>query len=636
MAEWAPPAEAGKPAPGEAYRLFWLHWVLVAAFTVMVARLWFLQVDMGEEYLQKSEINYTRFTQIPTTRGLIKDRNGRILVDNAVSYELLVTPKEVGDDSEAKLLADEVGRVIGRDPDELARRYKPLLKQPYEASVWLPDLSRADMTLLETRRYGLKGLSVRVSSIRKPMSGSFAPHVLGYLGEISKAKLEDKDFEGLVQGDLIGQSGIEQSMDSLLRGAKGTRLMTVDSKGRLLEELESEYPAPGRNLVLTLDSRLQRVSQSVLGEKAGAVVVMDPRNFEILAMASSPFFNLDDFTGGVSTERWKSLNDDPFHPMENRAVSGQYPPGSTFKIAVSLSALKEGVITPDSIFHCGGGLRLGNHLFGCWNRRGHGAVNLYRSLKESCDVYYYETGRRLGVDRMAKQLRQNFGLGRALGADLLAERGGLIPDQDWKLRRFKAPWSAGEVLPVSIGQGYVLATPLQVAQYTAVAANGGTLMRPHLVKEITDFDGRLVERVEPEVVNRIDLRPDYVDKVRKGLEAVVNEPGGTGRRARLPDVRVAGKTGTAQVVSLQRYNTYGRGGRPYRYQDHAWYTAYAPAEDPEVVVTVLLEHTGGGGAHAAPVAQKVLAAYFDKSVDVTAMPPFQVQPDRPTGWKGEL
>jgi penicillin-binding protein 2 len=636
VAEWAPPAEAGKPAPGEAYRLFWLHWVLVAAFTVMVARLWFLQVDMGEEYLQKSEINYTRFTQIPTTRGLIKDRNGRILVDNAVSYELLVTPKEVGDDSEAKLLADEVGRVIGRDPDELARRYKPLLKQPYEASVWLPDLSRADMTLLETRRYGLKGLSVRVSSIRKPMSGSFAPHVLGYLGEISKAKLEDKDFEGLVQGDLIGQSGIEQSMDSLLRGAKGTRLMTVDSKGRLLEELESEYPAPGRNLVLTLDSRLQRVSQSVLGEKAGAVVVMDPRNFEILAMASSPFFNLDDFTGGVSTERWKSLNDDPFHPMENRAVSGQYPPGSTFKIAVSLSALKEGVITPDSIFHCGGGLRLGNHLFGCWNRRGHGAVNLYRSLKESCDVYYYETGRRLGVDRMAKQLRQNFGLGRALGADLLAERGGLIPDQDWKLRRFKAPWSAGEVLPVSIGQGYVLATPLQVAQYTAVAANGGTLMRPHLVKEITDFDGRLVERVEPEVVNRIDLRPDYVDKVRKGLEAVVNEPGGTGRRARLPDVRVAGKTGTAQVVSLQRYNTYGRGGRPYRYQDHAWYTAYAPAEDPEVVVTVLLEHTGGGGAHAAPVAQKVLAAYFDKSVDVTAMPPFQVQPDRPTGWKGEL
>jgi penicillin-binding protein 2 len=636
VAELAPPINEGKQAPGETIRLFGIHWLLVAAFTVMVARLWFLQVDMGQEYLEKSEINYTRFTQIPTTRGLIKDRQGRILVDNAVSYELLVTPREVGDDDAARGLARDVAEVIGRDPADLERRYRPLIKQPYEASVWLPDLTRADMTLLETRRYGLKGLSVRVSSVRKPMSGSFAPHVIGYLGEISRPKLEAGEYEGLSQGDLIGQSGIEQSMDSLLRGSKGTRLMTVDSRGRLLEELESEYPAPGRNLVLTLDSRLQRVSQAVLGEKAGAVVVMDPRNFEILALASSPFFNLDDFTGGVGTDRWRSLNDDPFHPMENRAVSGQYPPGSTFKIAVSLSALTEGVITPDTVFHCGGGLRLGNHVFGCWNLGGHGAVNLYRSLKESCDVYYYETGRRLGIDRMARQLRLNFGLGRTLGADLTAEQPGLIPDQDWKLRRHEAPWSPGETLPVSIGQGYVLATPLQVAQYTAVAANGGTLMRPHLVREVTDFDGRLVERVEPEVINRIGLRPDYVEKVRRGLEGVVNDPGGTGRRAQVPGVRVAGKTGTAQVVSLQRYHNYGRGGRPYRYQHHAWYTAYAPAENPEVVVTVLLEHSGGGGANAGPVAQKVLAAYFDKSVDTTLMPPYQAQPDRPSGWKGEL
>jgi penicillin-binding protein 2 len=636
VGHWTAPAGEAKAAPGEAFRLFWLHWILIAAFTVIVARLWFLQVDMGEEYLQKSEVNYTRFTQIPTTRGLIKDRNGRILVDNSVSYELMVTPREVGNNDAARALAQEVGRTIGRDPDDLYRRFAPFRKQPYLASVWLSDLTRADMTLLETRRYGLKGLSVRLSSMRKPVSGSFAPHILGYLGEINRSRLDSGDYPGLSQGDLIGQSGIEQSMDSLLRGSKGTRLMTVDSKGRLLEELESEYPSPGRNLILTLDSRLQRVSQAVLGEKAGAVVIMDPRNFEILAMASSPYFNLDDFTGGVGAERWKSLNDDPFHPMTNRAVSGQYPPGSTFKIAVSLSALAEGVITPESVFHCGGGLRLGNHLFGCWNRRGHGGVNLHRSLKESCDVYYYETGRRLGVDRMARRLREFFGLGRVLGADLMAETPGLIPDQDWKLRRFKAPWNLGETLPVSIGQGYVLATPLQVAQYTAVAANGGTLMRPHLVKEVMDFDGRLVDRVEPEVINRIDLRPDYVEKVRKGLEAVVNDPGGTGRRAGLPGVRVAGKTGTAQVVSLQRYHNYGRGGRPYRYLDHAWYTAYAPADDPEVVVTVLLEHSGGGGANAAPVARKVLAAYFDKSVDTTLMPPYQAQPDRPSGWKGEL
>jgi penicillin-binding protein 2 len=509
-------------------------------------------------------------------------------------------------------------------------------KKPYEPNVWLADLSRADLTMLETRRYYLEGLSVRVNSVRKPMSGSFAPHVIGYLGEISQAQLSGGNYEGLSQGDLIGQSGVEQSMDRLLQGKKGQRLMTVDSKGRLLEELESKYPDPGHNLVLTLDSRLQRVSQALLGERAGAIVIMDPRNFEILALASSPYFNLDDFTGGVSRERWKSLNDDPFHPMENRAVGGQYPPGSTFKIAVSLSAMAEGVITPETTFHCGGGLRMGDHVFGCWNRRGHGSVNLFRSLKESCDVYYYEVGRRLGVDRMAKRAREFFGLGRTLGVDLDTERAGLVPDQDWKLRRYKAPWNLGETLPVSIGQGYLLTTPLQVAQYTAVAANGGSLMRPHLVKEITDFEGRVIRRAEPELINKIKLNPEYVETVRKGMEAVANDPGGTGGRARHPKIRIAGKTGTAQVVSLKKYQGYSAQGRPYKYQDHAWYTSYAPADKPEVVVTVLLEHTGGGGRMAAPIAGKVLEAYFDHTIDTKIMPPYQAQPDKPTGWKGEL
>jgi penicillin-binding protein 2 len=553
-----------------------------------------------------------------------------------VSYELLITPKEAGGPEELEGLSSRIGALLSRDPGDLYRKSLQIrAKSQYEPGVWINDLTRADVALLETRRYGFLGLTVRVNSMRKPLSGSFAPHVIGYLGEISQRQLDSGAFQGLMPGDLIGQSGIEQSMDRWLQGGKGRRLMTVDSKGRLLEELERDFPEPGRNVVLTIDSRMQRVAQALLAEKAGAIVVMDPRNFEILALASSPYFNLDDFTGGVGGDRWKSLMEDPFHPMENRAVGGQYPPGSTFKIAMSISALAEGVITPETTFGCRGGLRMGDHIFGCWNRRGHGAVNLHRSLKESCDVYSSEVGRRLGVDRIAKNVRAFFGLGRTLGVDLLTERPGLVPDQDWKLRRFKAPWNAGETLPVSIGQGYLLATPLQVAQFTAVAANGGSLMRPHLVKEIVDFEGRVIERPEPEALNTLPLSPEIVNKVRKGMEGVVNDPGGTGRRAQVAGVRVAGKTGTSQVVSLKRFQGYTTAGRPYKYRDHAWYTSYAPAEEPEVVVTVLLEHSGGGGAMAAPVAGKVLKAWFDKTIDVKVPPPFQAQPDKPSGWKGE-
>jgi penicillin-binding protein 2 len=632
---WANPSEVENPE--ETRRFFWFHWILIAAFAIIVARLWVLQIAMGEEYRIKSDINHTRLTQIPTTRGLIKDRDGQVLVDNSVNFELLVTPKEVGEDAEVRYLSREVGDLLGRSPKELYDKYQTFRRQkPYVPNLWVQGLGRADLALIESRRHTLDGLSIRVNSIRRPLSGSFAPHVIGYMGEISKAMLESEKFPDLIQGDLIGQSGIEQSMEEELQGKKGQRLMTVDSKGRLLEELESSYPNPGYNIHLTLDSRLQRVSQAILGEKAGAVVIMDPRSFEILALASSPYFNLEDFTGGISVERWKSLVNDPYHPMENRAVGGQYPPGSTFKIPMSLVALSEGVITPETIFGCHGALKLGDHLFGCWNRYGHGSVNLFRSLKESCDVYYYEVGRRLGVDRMAKRVREFFGLGRTLGIDLNTERAGLVPDQAWKLRRFKSPWNMGETLPVSIGQGYLLTTPLQVAQYTAVVANGGTLMRPHLVKEVTDFEGKVVQRVDPEILFKLPLNPEYIEKVQKGLEAVVNEPGGTGRRGQVPGIRVAGKTGTAQVVSLKKYQGFYKGGRPYRYQDHAWYTAYAPAENPEVVVTVLLEHSGGGGVNAGPIASKILTAYFDKSIDTKAMPPFQVKPDKPTGWKGDL
>jgi penicillin-binding protein 2 len=616
---------------------FWLVVVkltVVAVFSVLTLRLWFLQIAQGDEHLARALSNQFGRTEIPTSRGLIMDRYGRPLVENDVVFDINVVPKNVRD---PLALSAEISKLTGYSAEDLNKKFDGFLaSRPFSSNTWISGLSRADLAVIESRRHMFDGLSVGVNTVRRPLRGDFAPHLLGYLGEISANQLENPDFDGYRQGELVGQSGLEQSLEEHLHGKKGQRTMTVDSKGRLLQELSVDYPKPGHDVRLTIDSRMQRVAQALLGEKAGAIVVMDPRNFEILALASSPMYDLTDFVGGVSSERWRSLMEDPFFPMQNRAVNGQYPPGSTFKMAIALAALAEGVITPETEVHCGGAIRLGNHTFRCWNRGGHGSVNLHNSLKLSCDVYYYEVGRRLGVDRLAVKLREFFGLGRPLGLELTTEKGGLVPDTSWKMRRFGRAWNQGETLPVSIGQGYLLATPLQVAQYTAVVANGGTLYRPHLVKEIVDFEGRLIRDGSPEVINKLDVSPEYLKVIQKGLEAVVNEPGGTGRRGHLPDVRVAGKTGTSQTVSLERYQGFTAANRPYKLRDHAWYTSYAPAENPEVVVTVLLEHSGGGGANAAPVASKVLAAYFDKSIDTNLMPPYQVQPDSPGGWKGEL
>ncbi|MDR1677289.1 MAG: penicillin-binding protein 2 [Deltaproteobacteria bacterium] len=607
---------------------------MLACFSILILRLWFLQIGEGEKHLEKSLSNQFSVANIPTSRGLIMDRNGRPLVENEVVFEIGVIPKSV---SNPEAMVASLAQLTGSSEKELLDKFQSFKKtRPYATNILLSGLTRADLAIIESRKHELEGISVELNSIRKPIKGNFAPHLIGYMGEISQAQLDSGDYLGYRRSDLLGQSGLEQSLEGLLRGQKGQRRMTVDSKGRMIEELSIDYPAPGYDIRLTIDSRLQRVAQALLGEQAGAIVIMDPRNFEILALASSPVFNLSDFVGGISRDRWRSLNEDPFSPMQDRAVSGLYSPGSTFKIAVSLAALAEGVITPDTVFNCAGSLRLGNHSFGCWNRHGHGSVNLLNSLKQSCDVYYYEVGRRLGVDRLASKVREFFGLGRPLGLELKSEKGGLVPDQAWKMKRYGRSWNQGETLPVSIGQGYLLTTPLQVAQYTAVVANGGTLYKPHLVKEIVDFDGKMVHNNQPEIINQMSIKPEYLASVRKGLEAVVNDPGGTGKKAKLAEVKVAGKTGTTQTVSLEKYQGFSASNRPYKLKDHAWFTAYAPSDNPEVVVTILLEHTGGGGAKSAPIAAKVLAAYFDKSIDTNLLPPYQVQPDKPSGWKGDL
>jgi len=627
-----------------------MFWGMIFFFMILGIRLWYLQVIKGDELRRKTESNRTETAELSPVRGLIQDRHGLVLVDNWASFDLCLKKSEVSD---APALLAELAALTGRPGSELAAKFEEL--SPREAEPLIQGLSREELVAVESRRWRLPGLSIKVSTGRRPRAGVLAAHLIGYLGEVSQKQLENegnKIEEGIRRlvlegetraearrkvaletkphkpGDLVGQSGIEQSMEWNLQGRRGSVRREIDVRGRLIRELDVINPEPGYNVLLTIDSRLQAVAQSLLGQRAGSIVVMDPRNFEILALASSPTFSLDDFIGGISTERWRSLQDDTFRPMYNRAVAGRYSPGSTFKIVVALAALAEGVVTPETTFQCTGSLKLGNHIFGCHSRYGHGSVDLKKSLKYSCDVYYYEVGLRLGVDRLAHYARDYFGLGRRTGLDLPAEMPGLIPDSQWKLKQEGKRWLRGETLPVSIGQGSVITSPLQVAQFTSVLANGGTLYRPHLVREILDVNGRTVKKFEPELIKRLEIDPAYLAAIREGLESVVGEVGGTGRRAALPEIRVAGKSGTTQVVSKAAFDTYDKDKVPYRSRDHAWFTSYAPADKPEVVVTVLLEHTGGGGTFAAPVAREMLAAYFDPSIVAEALPPPQVQPDQ--------
>ena len=644
------PLSGRRAGLGRPYQL--LTWAILAVFLVLAGRLWQLQVVQGPEYLSRSDLNRTRKVDILPLRGLIMDRNGVVLVDNRASFDLCVKKADIKDPE--PLLA-ELAVLTGRTPEELNLRYEALGRAGQnQCQALIHSLSREQLVAVESRRYRLPGVSILVSSGRRPLSDVLASHILGYLGEISQAQLMaerrrmeeevrrmlregetrraaqmkvDFQFKPHQAGDLVGQFGIERSLEYDLAGRRGYSMREVDSRGRMIMEKEGLPPEPGHNIRLTLDSRLQALSMSLLDNRAGAIVVMDPRNFEVLALASNPTFLLSDFTGGLSAKRWRSLSEDRFKPMLNRAISGRYPPGSTFKIVVALAALAEGVIAPDTVFDCQGNLKLGDSVFNCHNYAGHGRVSLHRALMVSCDVYFYEVGRRLGIDRMARWAREKFGLGRRTGLDLPGEVEGVIPDTEWKRRETGRKWMPGETLPAAIGQGAVSTTPLQVAQFTAMLANGGRLYRPHLVKEVLDLEGRLVRTIEPELIYSLDLPPRFFQAVQNGLEAAVGEPGGTGRLAALPGLRVAGKTGTSQVVSNRIFQSYSYNQVPYRLRDHAWFSCYAPAKDPEVVVTVLLENTGGGGTFAAPVARHVLAAYFDPAITPLKLPRPQVQPD---------
>ncbi len=591
---------------GERIRFQVAVYLVVTVFVVLLLRLWFLQLIRGETYRNLSENNRIRLEDIASTRGIIYDRHGRILVDNRPAFKLAVVPEDIRDFQKTLY---QLSSTLEVDETQFMEKVRHAPKgAPFRPILLARDMTRDQVAAVETQRFHLPGVMVQIEPRRSYERPSFAAHLIGYLGEIEEAQLKDRRYRGYKMGDYLGKYGVELEWEYLLKGQRGGRQVEADAAGRQLRILGEVPPQPGHNLVLALDTKLQLRAELALEGKAGAIIALDPNKGDILAMASGPAFDQNQFVRGFSPSEWQAIVDNPQHPLENKAIQGQYPLGSTFKPVVAAAALEEGVIEPETLLSCYGEYRLGNRVYRCWKKRGHGQLALHQALVQSCDIYFYQLGQRLGVDRMAKYARL-FGLGTKTLVRLNNEARGLVPTSQWKLRRFGVRWQKGEDLVIAIGQGFLLATPIQAAMLYGAIANGHEFVRPRVVLRVEDANGRLISEVDSEIVRRLTLKPTTISFLQAALEGVVQEPSGTGRAAQMRGIRVAGKTGTAQVVRMPE-DEKSESQVSYEFQDHAWFVAYAPAEAPEIVVAVLVEHGGHGGSAAAPLARQVMEEYF--------------------------
>jgi len=578
-------------------------------FLLLLLRLWHLQVIDHERYLQLSEKNRIRYIPIAAPRGPIYDHDGVLLVDNRPSFTVSALRPEVPDPED---LLPKLAGLLGQDPPILEKKWEEGRSLPRFRPIPLAeDVDRTVMETVQENSLNLPGVLVEVRPVRSYPQGNAAAHVLGYLGEITLQELRSPENSTYRGGDLIGKTGLEKKLESSLRGVEGERRVEVDVKGRELRQLRTQDALPGNKVTLTLRQNLLGAADRALGDQAGSVVLLSVKTGEILAMVSKPSFDPAHFARGISSDEWLNLTKNPRHPLENKAIQGQYPPGSTFKMAVALAALRSGVAGPGTTVDCTGSLEVGNREFRCWKERGHGLTDLKRALKESCDVWFYQVALDTGIEAIAAAAR-DLGLGARLGFPLEGEKSGLIPDREWKRARFGEPWYDGETVIAGIGQGFVLTTPLQLAVMAATIANGGKVMRPWLVERIENWDGETVFAGQPEILRSSGFESRHLALVRAALTAAVNEPHGTAFASRLDGVKMAGKTGTAQVVKLKEEKNKDIPLEEilYRFRDHALFVGYAPADDPEVAISVVVEHGGHGSSAAAPVARAVLARYF--------------------------
>lgn len=577
--------------------------LVMVVFLVIIGRLFYLQVIKGDEYRIRSENNSVRLRKIKPVRGVVYDTNRRVIADSEPSFDLNYLPKKR---EHIKPILDKVESIYHRYGINPQFEIVPVGNlQPFVPVRLERNISWEKVAIIETNILELPGITVDPAAIRNYKAGEMVGHVVGYIGEVTQDELEQKEWANCRIGDIVGKSGVERVYDPYLRGISGAEQVEVNAVGKVVRSLGRIEPIPGNNVVLTINLDVQKAAWEAMQGRSGAVVVIDVRDGSVIALVSSPSFDPNLFCAGIRAKEWQKLAGNPWHPLKNRAVSGQYPPGSTYKPFVALAALEEKVIDENTRFFCSGSFQLGTRAYRCWQKHGHGWVSIHRAIVESCDVYFYNLGKILGVDRIAKYAKM-FGLGKPTGIDLPWERGGLIPTKQWKWEKMKKPWHLGESIPIAIGQGYDLVTPVQLAVAYGAIANGGIVYRPRMVKQVEEPDGRVVKSFAPEITGRASVSSNSLNIVKRGLWGVVNEAGGTGYAARRPQRDIAGKTGTAQVVSQTER------GRPLslRFRDHALFACYAPYEHPEIAVAVILEHSGHGGAVAAPVAKAVIDSYF--------------------------
>ena len=595
---------------------------VLLCFAIILSRLWYLQVFKGEQLYQWSIKNRLRKETIAAPRGIIYDRNGELLVDNIPRFDAVITPQYI---KERKQTLHRLAGILSMPVNNIQTiLQKNAYQAKYRSILIKKNISRKEVAIIETENSKLPGVSVETFISRQYLDQQVGAHLLGYISEIQELQLEryrKRDNIHYKLGDFIGQFGIEEQMDLDLRGIDGHEFVEVDALGRKKRPLDSgglwgnvvnQPMQPGNNIRLTIDRDLQRAAYQALEEKVGSVVAIDIHSGEVLAMVSQPSFTPSQFGRGISSDYWASITNDPRNPLRSRNIQEHYPPGSTFKIVTAIAALEKGIVDANTEYYCPGKFKSGRRTFHCWRKYGHRKVNLIKALRESCNVYFYKASALLGINALAEYAFA-LGLGKKTGIALPREVSGLIPTQEWKLKKNGKKWQRGETLSCAIGQSYILATPLQITQMLAMIANGGKLYRPYVVKEIFTNAKEVVKRFGPELKSQTTLEPKTLELIRRGLFQAVNHPKGTAYYRRGKGIFMAGKTGTSQVIRLAAEHLYDKcEDLPRKERRHGIFAAFAPYNNPHIAVASVIEHGCSGSKAATPIVEKVITTYMKK------------------------